>query len=187
MTTASYNSNITIDGTVYKGANVVKMKAETNVPSYQTDQGFSIVDHLAPQPIEFSIDLTFYDEWGDDKTLSQNRNMQYNRLMQIRRERKSFTFISDFGTFEDMVITRFEPEQTDKSNNTFVVSLDIRQIVRATISLFSTPLIYDEDGALVNVGSVGGSGVEVALSVVDPLPENEKSWLEIIWDLATDW
>jgi len=179
------NTDAKIDGVQFRGISVVTPTFESDTPKYKVDQGFSITDHISINPMVFEIELTLYDGVNADGTQT-TRKEQYNKIMQLWAGRKTFTFESDLGVFEDMVITRFSPSTTNKSANTFDCSLTIEKIIRATISLFETPVVTEPDGSIIEIGSISGSGTEVALTVVDSLPPEELSWAEQIVKWASE-
>jgi len=178
------NTDVKIDDVVFRGVSLVTPSFESDVPKYKVDQGFSITDHIGLAPIKFEMDLTLYDGFEGDT--EYKRSDQYDKIMEIWTGRKVFTFESDFGTFTNMVISKFTPQATSKSGNTFECTMTIEKIISATISLFETPVVREPDGTLVEIGSITGTGTEVALTVVDSIPEEELSWAEKLYQWAVE-
>ena len=56
------NTDVKIDGVVYKGVTLITPTFESDIPKYKVDQGFSITDHIGILPIKFDLDLKLYDK-----------------------------------------------------------------------------------------------------------------------------
>lgn len=125
----------------YKGAKALKLSLDSEVQKHPIEKGYPVADHIKHQPPSFEVALTL----GGTIT-GKDRNTEYTRLKDLRDKGTPFLMvISDFGSFDNMVISSLSPAIENSSNNTYSCSLTVMQIRVAELKTeYFT--INDKDG-----------------------------------------
>jgi len=112
-------SGVWIDGVVYKGASVVNLALASEVQKHPVEKGFAVADNIKHETPQFKVTLTLGGAMD-----SMGRDTEYNSLKALRDNSTLFTFICDFGSFSDMVISNILPA-IEQSVNTFSCELTV--------------------------------------------------------------
>lgn len=134
-------SFVNINSVEYKATTSIKLGLESEVQKHATEKGFAISDHIKHQPPTFEVSIIL---GGGGATGGKDRQAEYSALKELRDKGATFTFISNFGAFNDMVISSLSPA-IENSNNTYSCSLTVMQVRVAELKTeYFT--ITDKDG-----------------------------------------
>lgn len=124
----------------YKGAKALKLSLDSEVQKHPIEKGYPVADHIKHNAPSFEVTLTL----GGTIT-GKDRNTEYARLKDLRDKGVPFLLvISDFGSFDSMVISSLSPA-LENSNNTYSCSLTVTQVRVAELKTeYFT--INDKDG-----------------------------------------
>jgi len=172
-----------------KGVHTLTLSQPVEVLEYQTDPGFRISDHLALKAPVFSMDVTLGDIWegGENpNTIQEDRASKLTDLRKLYNSREPFIIECDFGTYESMVFTEFDIEESEKSANTFNVSIAIKKIIKAVILVSKIQFIYDEaNQTLVGTDVDTGGLVEIQLTSFTAVSDADRSIIEKMYAAIT--
>jgi len=165
----------------YKGTSAVSLALDNEVQSHAVEKGFDVADNIRQQSPAFDVTLTLGGSHG-----GASRDTEYNQLKTLRDNGTLFTFISELGSYDNIVVKNISPA-IERSTNTYSCSLSLVQIrvVELTTQYFT---ITDIDGSeLYSPEKPAGTPPTQALREKDVASEPEKpsggSWLSgiITW------
>ncbi len=179
------NQNVFINGVEYPGVNVVSLALESEITSHAVEE-VEITEHVALKAPAFRLDMTFFDRFegtGNAATLVETREEMFKSLRDLWLLKLPFTFESDFGVFDDMIINSLSPEETSDSGTIFAASLTITQIITVELLPIKLQVIRDVDGKIIDVVPNASNLTEILLTTPEAIIEGEnKSLLEKLWE-----
>ena len=161
---------IFIDGTEYKGSSSASLSLDTEVQTHPVETGFDIADHVKHANPVFMLTLTL----GGGDT---DRDTEYLALKALRDNSTLFTFLSDLGSFDDMVLSSLAPA-IESSENTYSCDLTVVQVRQAELVTQDIP-VGDIYAPIVPTGTPPTESLQWEMMDHEPT-KTEDSWLQSI-------
>lgn len=180
MTLHVASNYITLNKKQYRANMKTLLALKTEIQQYPVESGFSVADNVRHKPPAFDLEFTL---GGATTTGGRDKNTEYLELKALRDAGTPFYFVSDFGAFENMIITAISPAQ-ELSSNTYSCTVSITQIRYATLATKAFNVI-DKDGRVIYAEATPGGipatqalrEVESALSETFDPPYDGISWV----------
>jgi hypothetical protein len=167
-------SGVWIDGLKYRGSSVVNLSLVSEVQKHPVEKGFAVADNIKHETPQFKVLLTLGGSLD-----GTDRDTEYSSLKSLRDNGVLFTFICDFGSFSDMVLSNISPA-IEQSVNTFSCELTIVQIRQATLATKSFDVIDVDGTKIYSPAKPDGTPATQALQekiVPDEPVKTSGSWL----------
>ena len=161
---------IFINGTEYKGSSSAVLSLDTEVQTHPVETGFDIADHVKHINPMFMLTLTL----GGGDT---DRDTEYLALKTLRDNSTLFTFLSELGSFDDMVMSKLTPA-IEASENTYSCDLTVIQVRQAELVTQDIP-VSDIYAPTVPAGTPPTESLQWE-TVDDEPTKTEESWLKSI-------
>lgn len=161
---------ISLGGFSFSVFQTINLKEDLILPKHKVEDGYNVSDHAEEQPAEFTVELELLKGSGEPETL----NTLFNA-------RKTLTFISALGVFDDMAIQ--DKSYTQGGNvSTIKASVHLKQILKAaakttTIELPITIVDTEVKGGATATEPKTKENEEAKSEE----PDENKTWAETIW------
>jgi len=178
------NEDITLGGYPFEAVSIAEHTFQNVVIKHPMEEGFEIADHISTVNRKFRVTLTLFTGRSRKGEYAW-RDQQLSYLKYLYENKYAVPFESTVvGYIDNVVISNMTVSTSNKSANTYDVTLELEQL-RVAIPLEETLyLITDKDGTVYSniPNDLGSKPIPTDLVAPPWEDEDDKS----IWDILLD-